>query len=112
MVPLEQVLAKPGPRAWGREALGDSPPSVPTHRLSSLAGRLAGEFITPDHVDYDTARGVWNGMIEKRPAAIARCADSGDVSLAVRLAAEHGLPLAVRGGGHNVAGTAAVDDGL
>ena len=51
-------------------------------------------------------------MIDKRPAAIARCADADDVATAVRFAAEHGLPLAVRGGGHNVAGTAVVDDGL
>ena len=51
-------------------------------------------------------------MIDKRPAAIARCADAEDVATAVRFATEHGLPLAVRGGGHNVAGTAVVDDGL
>jgi FAD/FMN-containing dehydrogenase len=51
-------------------------------------------------------------MIDKRPAAIARCADANDVATAVRFAAEHALPLAVRGGGDNVAGTAVVDDGL
>ncbi len=51
-------------------------------------------------------------MIDKRPVAIARCVDAGDVATALRFAAEHGLPLAVRGGGHNVAGTAVVDDGL
>jgi FAD/FMN-containing dehydrogenase len=77
-----------------------------------LAERLAGEVITPDHPAYETARRVWNGMIDKRPALIARCADADDVSAAIAFAAEHELPLAVRGGGHNVAGTAVVDDGL
>ena len=77
-----------------------------------LAERLTGEVITADHPEYETARRVWNGMIDKRPAAIARCADADDVATAVRYATEHGLPLAVRGGGHNVAGTSLVDDGL
>ena len=77
-----------------------------------LAERLTGDVIVPDHADYDAARRVWNGMIDKRPAAIARCADADDVATAVRYAAAHELPLAVRGGGHNVAGTAVVDDGL
>jgi FAD/FMN-containing dehydrogenase len=80
--------------------------------IASLAQRLAGNVITPDDAAYETARRVWNGMIDKRPAVIARCADAGDVSVALRFAAEHELPLAVRGGGHNVAGTAVVDDGL
>ena len=84
---------------------------APTH-LSGLADRLTGELVTPDHPEYETARAVWNGMIDKRPAAIARCADADDVATAVRFAAEHGLPLSVRGGGHNVAGTALVHDGL
>ena len=83
-----------------------------TAPATSLAERLAGEVITPDHPTYETARRVWNGMIDKRPAMIARCADADDVATAIRFAAEHGLPLAVRGGGHNVAGTAVVDDGL
>jgi FAD/FMN-containing dehydrogenase len=87
-------------------------PAAPTHLPTLLAERLAGEVIAPDHPSYETARQVWNGMIDKRPAAIARCADADDVATAVRFAAEHGLALAVRGGGHNVAGTAVVDDGL
>ncbi|MGH2946150.1 MAG: FAD-binding oxidoreductase [Solirubrobacteraceae bacterium] len=87
-------------------------PTASTHLAAALAERLAGEVISPDHPEYETARGVWNGMIDKRPAAIARCADAEDVAAAVRFAAEQGLPLAVRGGGHNVAGTAVVDDGL
>ena len=84
----------------------------PPHLPSALAEHLAGDVITPDHPEYDTARRVWNGMIDKRPAAIARCAGADDVAAAVRFAGAHDLPLAIRGGGHNVAGTAMVDDGL
>jgi FAD/FMN-containing dehydrogenase len=87
-------------------------PTAPTDLVAVLAERLAGEVITPDNPTYETARRVWNGMIDKRPALIVRCADADDVATAVRFAAEQGLPLAVRGGGHNVAGTAVVDDGL
>ncbi|HEX2070500.1 MAG TPA: FAD-binding oxidoreductase [Thermoleophilaceae bacterium] len=80
--------------------------------VTDLAERLIGDVIAPDHAEYETARRVWNGMIDKRPAAIARCADADDVATAVRFAGERNLPLAVRGGGHNVAGTAVCDDGL
>jgi FAD binding domain/Berberine and berberine like len=77
-----------------------------------LAEHLTGEVIAPGHHEYDAARRVWNGMIDRRPALIARCADADDVATAIRFAAAHDLPFAVRGGGHNVAGTAVVDDGL
>jgi FAD/FMN-containing dehydrogenase len=89
--------------------------SAPTTAIESaavLAERLTGDVIGPAHRDYDDARRIWNGMIDKHPAAIARCVDADDVATAVRFAVEHELPLAVRGGGHNVAGTALVDDGL
>jgi FAD/FMN-containing dehydrogenase len=87
-------------------------PTSPIDLAAALAELVAGEVITPRHGDYDAARSLWNGMIDKRPAAIVRCADSDDVATAVRFAVEHDLPLAVRGGGHNVAGTAGVDDGV
>jgi len=80
--------------------------------LAALAERLTGDVVTPDHPAYETARRVWNGMIDKRPAAIVRCADADDVAHAIRFATAQELPLAVRGGGHNVAGTAVVDDGV
>ena len=79
---------------------------------AALAEHLTGRVIAPGHPEYETARQVWNGMIDKRPAAIARCADADDVAAAVRFAATHDLPLSVRGGGHNVAGTALIDDGI
>jgi FAD/FMN-containing dehydrogenase len=84
----------------------------PIHLASALGALVTGDVIARDHVEYETARGVWNGMIDKRPAAIVRCADAVDVATAVRFATEHELPLAVRGGGHNVAGTAVVDGGI
>ena len=83
-----------------------------THRFSALAERMTGELVTPAHDGYESARRVWNGMIDKRPAAIARCADAADVATAVRFAIEYDLAFSVRGGGHNVAGTALVEDGL
>src|SRR5437867_3803168 len=73
--------------------------------LNELRGRLAGELITPDHPGYDQARRVWNGMIDRRPALVVRCLDESDVAAALSFARTQQLPLAVRGGGHSVAGT-------
>jgi FAD/FMN-containing dehydrogenase len=87
-------------------------PTATTHIAAALAERLIGHVIAPDQPDYDSGRRVWNGMIDKRPVAIARCADETDVAEAIRFATEYDLPLAVRGGGHNVAGTAIVDRGV
>jgi FAD/FMN-containing dehydrogenase len=77
-----------------------------------LADALRGELITPADPRYDQVRKVWNGDIDRRPPLIARCADAPDVAAAVTFAAERGLPIAVRGGGHSVAGHALCDDGL
>jgi FAD/FMN-containing dehydrogenase len=71
-----------------------------------------GQLITSDHADYNTARAVWNGAIDRRPRLIARCSGTADVAAAVRFARDHDLEIAVRGGGHNVAGTAVCDDGI
>jgi FAD/FMN-containing dehydrogenase len=80
--------------------------------LDDLASTLTGELVRPGDATYDNARSVWNGMIDLHPVAIARCASTEDVRSALRVARETGLPLAVRGGGHNVAGFGTVDDGL
>jgi hypothetical protein len=73
---------------------------------------LRGELVLPDDSGYDEARRVWNGMIDRRPAMIARCAETSDVVAAVGFARSEGLAVAVRGGGHNVAGNATCDGGL
>lgn len=73
---------------------------------------LRGAILQSGADGYDEARRIWNGMIDRRPAAIARCTGPADVMAAVRFAREERMPVAVRGGGHNVAGNAVCDDGL
>ncbi|MEA5454770.1 FAD-binding oxidoreductase [Sinomonas sp. JGH33] len=77
-----------------------------------LQMQCRGRVITPADDDYDGARQVWNGSIQKRPAAILKCAGSADIVLGVRFAADQGLTLAVRAGGHNIAGLGTCDGGL
>jgi FAD/FMN-containing dehydrogenase len=73
---------------------------------------LRGKLLTPADAGYDAARRIWNAMIDKRPALIARCEGAADVGKAVHFAAAHELLVSVRGGGHNVAGTAVCNGGL
>jgi hypothetical protein len=80
--------------------------------IEKFKASLGGELIQPNDEGYDDARKVWNAMIDKRPALIARCSGTADVITAVNFAREQGLLLSVRGGGHNIAGTALCDDGL
>jgi FAD/FMN-containing dehydrogenase len=80
--------------------------------FADLAAALHGEVITPGDAGYDQARAVYNAMIDKRPAAIARCRDAADVIAAVRFSREHGLEVTIRGGSHNAAGHAVFDDAL
>ena len=78
----------------------------------TLAGSLRGELIDPGQPGYDDARRLYNAMIDKRPALIARCVDVADVIACVRYAADQGVDLAIRGGGHNGGGLGSVDGGL
>lgn len=73
---------------------------------------LRGELLAPADDGYDSARQVWNGMIDKKPGMIVRCAGAADVIAAVNFSREHGLLTSIRGGGHNVAGTAIAQHGL
>ena len=80
--------------------------------LANVTRHFKGELIRRHDPPYDAARRIWNGAIDRRPALIARCTGVADVQAAVRFAREHDLVVAVRGGGHNVAGTAVCDDGI
>ena len=80
--------------------------------VQGLADSLQGRLLRPDDGGYDEARKVWNGMIDRRPALIARCAGAADVIAAVRFARAHELLVAVRGGGHNITGNAVCEGGL
>jgi FAD/FMN-containing dehydrogenase len=80
--------------------------------IAPLRENVRGTVILPDEAAFDEARRVWNGMIDRRPALIVRSRGVADVLAAVRFAVDHGLPIAVRGGGHNVAGTAVADGAL
>ncbi|MFC4603122.1 FAD-binding oxidoreductase [Rhodococcus kronopolitis] len=77
-----------------------------------LAATLRGDLITPSDAGYDAARAVYNAMIDRRPAAVARCRDVADVMDCVRFAREHDVEIAVRGGGHNAGGLGVWDDAL
>ena len=85
---------------------------VQTKHLDQLRSQFRGQIIQPGDGEYDTARKIYNGMIDKRPRVIARCADVADVMAAVRFGCDSGLLTVIRGGGHNGGGLGICDDGL
>jgi FAD/FMN-containing dehydrogenase len=80
--------------------------------IGLLRERIRGQVLSPSDTGYDSARRIWNAMIDRRPALIARCAGAADVIAAVNFARENELLVSIRGGGHSVAGKAVCDDGL
>jgi FAD/FMN-containing dehydrogenase len=86
--------------------------TVVDQAIDELRATFRGDLILPDSPEYDEARAVYNAMIDRRPAIIARCVDTSDVIAAVNYARNHNLTLAVRGGGHHGAGLSVCDDGL
>ncbi|MGH6914739.1 MAG: FAD-binding oxidoreductase, partial [Geminicoccales bacterium] len=94
-------------RLFGEEELPQSSlPPAAARSPEGLRPSLRGELITPADPAYDAARKLWNGMIDKRPAAIVRCSGTADVIDTVKFARSNDLAVSVRGGGHNVAGKA------
>src|SRR3954449_4110503 len=94
------------------EALRPSPFSDPAPDFASFGASLRGTVLEPGDDSYDEIREVHNALHDRRPAAIVRAADAHDVALAVTFARANGLEVAVRAGGHSLAGHSVVDDGL
>ncbi|NML34409.1 FAD-binding oxidoreductase [Paraburkholderia antibiotica] len=86
--------------------------TVSSSAIDEFKSGLRGQLLLPDTPDFDTARSIWNAMIDRSPAMILRCAGVADVRHGIAFARDNGLPLAVRGGGHNIGGSALCDDGL
>jgi FAD/FMN-containing dehydrogenase len=86
--------------------------ALDSKKVEEFRKSLRGTILQPGDDGYEGSRRIWNGMIDRRPAAIARCTGSADVMAAVRFARERQLPIAVRGGGHNVAGSSICENGL
>lgn len=88
------------------------PPETERAMVNDLRAALRGEVIDRAHPAYDEARRVWNGLVDRRPAVMARCLDTSDVVQAIRIARQYRPTVSIRGGGHQVAGTAVCDNGL
>jgi FAD/FMN-containing dehydrogenase len=86
--------------------------NLPITEIERFAAQIQGQVLHSDIDDYDSARAIWNAMIDKRPALIVRCAGTSDVVRSVNFARENRLLLAIRGGGHNIAGNALCDEGI
>jgi FAD/FMN-containing dehydrogenase len=94
------------------QSLQEAPGTLAVEDLEALQASVAGDVIGPDHPSYDQARMVWNGVIDRRPAVIVRCSGVADVVAAVRFARAHPMEVSIRGGGHQIAGSAVCDDAL
>ena len=86
--------------------------SLQAKKIDELKSGFAGKVVLPGDATYDETRKIWNAMIDKRPAVIARCSNTADVVRGVKFARDNGLLLAVRGGRHNIAGSALCDGGI
>jgi FAD/FMN-containing dehydrogenase len=117
MAPTPQDLAKTADRGGNRHSPASvnfeiSPAPISAKAVSALKNRIGGVVLTDADEGYEAARQVWNAMIDRRPGAIVRCTDANDVRIAVDFARDACALLAVRGGGHNIAGSAVCDGGV
>jgi FAD/FMN-containing dehydrogenase len=96
----------------GTPAKNRSKEAISKEATERLKRKVKGQIVRPRDPSYDEVRQIWNAMIDRRPALIVRCADASDVPHAISFAREHGLEISVRGGGHNIAGSALCDGGL
>ena len=80
--------------------------------LANLKKSVSGQVVLPDDANYDEVRKIWNGMIDRRPAAIVQCAEANDVPIALRFSREQGKRFSIRGAGHNIAGNSLCDGGV
>ncbi|GAL59806.1 putative oxidoreductase [Pseudescherichia vulneris NBRC 102420] len=85
---------------------------LPRHNIDEFKTHFQGKVILPDEEEYDEVRQIWNAMIDRRPALIARCTSAEDVVQAIEFGRKQNLLISIRGGGHNIAGNAVCDDGL
>src|SRR5262245_55058498 len=85
---------------------------LPSTEIEQFAAQISGQVLRAEDDGYDSARAIWNAMIDRRPALIVRCAATSDVIHTVNFARDNSLLLAVRGGGHNIAGNALCDGGI
>lgn len=89
-----------------------SPIQIDAARVAAFRAALRGALITANDPGYHESRSVWNAMIDRRPALVARCAGVADIMAGVQFAREHGIALSIKGGGHNIAGLAVAEGGL
>ena len=92
------------------KTIDNSSVSIDAQALQQLAAAVKGEVLTSGVAGYDEARGIFNAMIDKRPALIVLCTGTADVIACVRFARDHKLLTSIRGGGHGIAGNAVCDD--
>jgi FAD/FMN-containing dehydrogenase len=94
------------------ESIRSNPSRIPPDHLKALRSKMPGRICVKGESGYDEARTIWNAMIDRSPGVVIRCADTDDVVSAVRFAGAYDLDVAVRAGGHNIAGNAVCDGGL